>query len=263
MPTNNNRMSNCAFNKEIVKRRLVLKFWGQLILVTYHIAVHARICTHGTGAVFACNTKVGNQKTSCNGTRAVPCHTGQSTSYQCNPHHRCTQSFRHQAWCRCHHSGTACCCRGCLRIQLQWDKRRSRRQWITFIRTKAKALHAWWESFCWCSRKFLDIQGWIQDFGKGRGGPTMKDSEMSRRSWRGDTEGIAGGECERGLNPLLLGGSGGPPPENFQYFGAFSCNLGRHSSALLPGLLIQAYYLEETANVYNVLKFWVDCNKGN
>ena len=37
-------------------------------------------------------------------------------------------------------------------------------------------------------------------------GPTMKDSEMSWRSWRGDAEGIAGGECERGLNPLSLGG---------------------------------------------------------
>ena len=30
------------------------------------------------------------------------------------------------------------------------------------------------------------------------GGPTMKDSEMSRQSRRGDAEGVAGGECERG-----------------------------------------------------------------
>ena len=54
----------------------------------------------------------------------------------------------------------------------------------------------------------------------------MKDSEMSRRSRRGDAEGVAGGECEKRLNPLSLGRSGGPPPENFQHFGAFSCNLG-------------------------------------
>ena len=71
-----------------------------------------------------------------------------------------------------------------------------------------------------------------------RGGPTMEDSEMSRQSRRGGAEGVAGGECGRGLNPLWLGGSG--PPENFQPFGAFSCK-SRHSSALWPGLLIQAY----------------------
>ena len=35
-----------------------------------------------------------------------------------------------------------------------------------------------------------------------RGGPTMKDFEMSRRSRLGDAEGVAGGECERGLNAL-------------------------------------------------------------
>jgi len=44
----------------------------------------------------------------------------------------------------------------------------------------------------------------------------MEELEWSRQSRRGDAEGVAGGECERGLNPLSLGGSGGPPPENFQ-----------------------------------------------
>ena len=39
----------------------------------------------------------------------------------------------------------------------------------------------------------------------------MKDSELSRRRRRGDAEGVAGGECERGLNPLSLGGLGGLP----------------------------------------------------
>ena len=70
----------------------------------------------------------------------------------------------------------------------------------------------------------------------------MKDSEMSWQSRRGNAEGVAGGECERGLNPLLLGGgeSRGPPTENFQHFGALSCK-SRHFSALWPGLLIQAY----------------------
>ena len=43
----------------------------------------------------------------------------------------------------------------------------------------------------------------------------MKDSEMSRRSRRGDAEGVAGGECERGLNPLSLGGLGGLPHKFF------------------------------------------------
>ena len=47
-------------------------------------------------------------------------------------------------------------------------------------------------------------------FWKGGGGPTMKDSEMSRQSRRGDAEGIVEGECERGLNPLA-GESGGIP----------------------------------------------------
>ena len=59
-----------------------------------------------------------------------------------------------------------------------------------------------------------------------RRGPTMEDSEMSRRSRRGDAEGVTGGECERALNPLSLGGSRDPSPENFQNFGAFSCHLG-------------------------------------
>ena len=50
---------------------------------------------------------------------------------------------------------------------------------------------------------------------------------MSRRSRRSDTECVAGAECEMGLNPLSLGGgSEGTPPQNFQHFGAFSCNLG-------------------------------------
>ena len=58
----------------------------------------------------------------------------------------------------------------------------------------------------------------------------MKDSEMSRRSRRGDAKDVAGGDYERGLNPLSLGMSGRPPPEIFQHFGAFSCNLGTPQS---------------------------------
>ena len=53
----------------------------------------------------------------------------------------------------------------------------------------------------------------------------MKDSEMSWQSRQGNAEGVAGEECERGLNPFSLGGVWGAPPENFQNFGAFSCNL--------------------------------------
>ena len=34
---------------------------------------------------------------------------------------------------------------------------------------------------------------------------------MSRRSRQGDTEGVSGEECERGLNHLSLGESGGLP----------------------------------------------------
>ena len=42
-------------------------------------------------------------------------------------------------------------------------------------------------------------------FWKG-GGPTMEDSEMSRRSRQGDAEGVAGAECERGgVKPPLTG----------------------------------------------------------
>ena len=54
------------------------------------------------------------------------------------------------------------------------------------------------------------------------GGATLENFQLSRRSRRGNTEGIAGGECEKGggLNPISLGGSfsgrGPPLPENFQ-----------------------------------------------
>ena len=46
--------------------------------------------------------------------------------------------------------------------------------------------------------------------------------------WVGEAEGVAGRECERGVKTPLARGGGvwGPPPENFQHFGAFSCNLG-------------------------------------
>ena len=46
----------------------------------------------------------------------------------------------------------------------------------------------------------------------------MEDSEMSRWSRQDDTEGIAGGQCERGLKPLSLGGGGlgDIPPKIFK-----------------------------------------------
>ena len=87
-----------------------------------------------------------------------------------------------------------------------------------------------------CQKKTL--QGRIQDFGKG-GCPTMEDSEMSRQSQQGGAEGVAGGECERGLNPLSLGAVWGASPIKVSTFWCFLLQ-SRHSSALLPGLLIQA-----------------------
>ena len=60
----------------------------------------------------------------------------------------------------------------------------------------------------------------------GGGGLTLEAFEMSRQRRWGNAEGVAGGECERGLKPLSLGESGRPPPEIFQNLGAFSCNLG-------------------------------------
>ena len=74
-------------------------------------------------------------------------------------------------------------------------------------------------------------QGRIQDFGKCGKSPTLDDFEMSRRRRRGNAEGVAGGECEKGLNPPL---TGGPPPKFFQNLGAFSCTLG------IPQLYFQA-----------------------
>ena len=67
----------------------------------------------------------------------------------------------------------------------------------------------------------------------------MKDSEMSRESQQGDAEGVVGEEYERGVIPLSLGGLGDSPRK----FSTFWCFLlqSRHSSALLPGLLMQAY----------------------
>ena len=41
----------------------------------------------------------------------------------------------------------------------------------------------------------------------------MKEIEKSRQSRRGDAEGVAGAECERGLNRSRLGGLGSPPRE--------------------------------------------------
>jgi hypothetical protein len=39
--------------------------------------------------------------------------------------------------------------------------------------------------------------------------------------------GVSGGESERGMIPLLFGGgSGGPPPENFEILDGRRCNLG-------------------------------------
>jgi hypothetical protein len=38
---------------------------------------------------------------------------------------------------------------------------------------------------------------------------------------------VSGGESERGVYPLLFGGgSGGPPPENFEILDGRRCNLG-------------------------------------
>ena len=69
------------------------------------------------------------------------------------------------------------------------------------------------------------------------GGPTEDAIAMSLQSQQGNaqSQGVVGGECERGLNPLTGGGSGGPPLENFQNLGAFSCNLG------IPQPYFQAY----------------------
>ena len=64
-----------------------------------------------------------------------------------------------------------------------------------------------------------------------RWGPTIKALEMSQRIRRGGAKGVAGGQCERGLNPLLLGGL---PPENFQNLGWFLLQ-SRHFSALFQG----------------------------
>ena len=71
-----------------------------------------------------------------------------------------------------------------------------------------------WKVLGWSDRV---SSGADPGFWKG-GGSTMKDSEMSWRSQRGDAEGIAGRECERGLNPLSLGlwGSGGVPQKIFK-----------------------------------------------
>ena len=67
----------------------------------------------------------------------------------------------------------------------------------------------------------------------------MKDSEMSRRSRRDDAKDVAGGKCETVLSLLSTGGLGASPRK----FSTFWCFLlqSRHSSALVPGLLIQAY----------------------
>ena len=61
------------------------------------------------------------------------------------------------------------------------------------------------------------------------GGPTLKNFEMSLRSRRGDAEGVAGEECERGLH------WGATPQNFFKILGAFSCNLG------IPQPYFQAY----------------------
>ena len=45
--------------------------------------------------------------------------------------------------------------------------------------------------------------------------PTLDDFEIGRHSRRGNAEGVAGGQCERGLNPLT-GGSGGLPQNMFK-----------------------------------------------
>ena len=45
--------------------------------------------------------------------------------------------------------------------------------------------------------------GWIQKFGNGGG--IVEDFEMSQRSRQGDAKGIAGEECEQGLNPVSPG----------------------------------------------------------
>ena len=79
-------------------------------------------------------------------------------------------------------------------------------------------------------------QGRIQDFGTEGVQPWRT---LSWQSQWGDTKGIAGGECERGLNPLSLGGLG-TSPRKFSKFWCFLLQ-SRHSSALLPGLLIQNY----------------------
>ena len=58
-----------------------------------------------------------------------------------------------------------------------------------------------------------------------RGGSSMKKLEMTWQSRRGHA-GVAGKECEWGLDLLSLGDVWGPPPENFQNLDACSYSLG-------------------------------------
>ena len=57
---------------------------------------------------------------------------------------------------------------------------------------------------------------------------------MSRRSLRGNVEGVAGEDCETGLNPLSREDGGGAPPENFSKCGCFLLQ-SRHSTVLVQG----------------------------
>ena len=61
----------------------------------------------------------------------------------------------------------------------------------------------------------------------------MKELQVSWRSRLGGTEGIAGEECERGLNPLSPGDLGASP-RKFLKLGYFLLQSG-HSSALFQG----------------------------
>ena len=65
-----------------------------------------------------------------------------------------------------------------------------------------------------------------------REGSTVKELEMSRRSRRGDVEGVAGGEYERGSSPPLAEGSGGASSRKFFKIWVLSLAIYTHSSAL-------------------------------
>jgi len=79
----------------------------------------------------------------------------------------------------------------------------------------------------------------------------MEELERSRRSRRGHAEGVAGGECERGLNPVSLVGGLGTSSENFHNLGALSCNLGKSFSlwGALSVVKLFCVHLYKTARV--------------